>query len=226
MNLLTSLLELEDFKLRKNVIINCQVFQRFIANYVLCSDWVAKLIFSLLPKRENLTLSIDRTNWKFGTTDINIFMLGVVYDGVAFPLMFKMLNKRGNSNSQERIDLIERFNRLFSVEKIDVILADREFVGREWIAYLNLHKIRYFIRIRNNFKVKLANKEKQITVWHLLFNRYRVNEFVYLSKSVLIKGEYYYLSGCKTKDCNGKKEFLILISYNKPENSIEYWKQR
>ncbi len=136
--------------------------QRFIANYVLCSDWVAKLIFSLLPKRENLTLCIDRTNWKFGTTDINIFMLGVVYDGIAFPLMFKMLNKRGNSNSQERIDLIERFNRLFSVEKIDVILADREFVGREWIAYLNLHKIRYFIRIRNNFKVKLANKQGKI----------------------------------------------------------------
>jgi hypothetical protein len=28
-------------------------------------------------------LAIDRTNWKFGSFDINIFMLGVVYDGVA-----------------------------------------------------------------------------------------------------------------------------------------------
>ena len=67
--------------------------QRFIAQYVLDSELVAKLIFALLPNKENLKLSIDRTNWKFGQTDINIFMLGVIYKGVAFPLLFKMLDK-------------------------------------------------------------------------------------------------------------------------------------
>jgi hypothetical protein len=64
-----------------------------------------------LPERDKVKLSIDRTNWKFGQTDINIFMLGVVYHGVAFPLLFSMLDKRGNSNSGERIALIERFIR-------------------------------------------------------------------------------------------------------------------
>lgn len=53
--------------------------QRFIANFALDSDLVAKLIFRLLPEKENLKFSIDRTNWKFGKTDINIFMLGVTY---------------------------------------------------------------------------------------------------------------------------------------------------
>ena len=33
-------------------------------------------------------------------------MLGVSYKNVAFPLMFKLLEKRGNSNTPERIDLI------------------------------------------------------------------------------------------------------------------------
>ena len=87
--------------------------QRFIAQYALSSDLIAKLIFGLLPHKENLQLSIDRTNWKFGQTNINIFMLGVTYKGVAFPLLFKMLDKRGNSNCKERIDLVNRFIKLF-----------------------------------------------------------------------------------------------------------------
>ena len=83
--------------------------QRFIAQFSLDSDLIARLIFSLLPEKENLKLSIDRTNWKFGKTNINIFMLGVTYKGVAFPLIFSMLSKRGNSNCGERIDLVKRF---------------------------------------------------------------------------------------------------------------------
>lgn len=126
--------------------------QRFIAEYSLSSNLVALLIFRLLPEKENLRLSIDRTNWKFGKTDINIFMLGVCYNGVAFPLLFSMLKKRGNSNSKERIDLINRFIKLFGRECIESVLADREFVGDEWLKYLNDNNIPYYIRIRNNFK--------------------------------------------------------------------------
>ena len=74
--------------------------QRFIADYALESDLIAKLVFNLLPKQDKVKLTIDRTNWKFGQTNINIFMLGVVYKGVAFALLFTMLDKRGNSNTQ------------------------------------------------------------------------------------------------------------------------------
>jgi len=46
--------------------------QRFVALYILDSDLIAKLIFGLLPNKEGLKLSIDRTNWKFGQTNFNI----------------------------------------------------------------------------------------------------------------------------------------------------------
>ena len=59
-------------------------------------------------------------------------MLGVSYKGVAFPLLFSMLDKRGNSNCQERID-----SELFGINCIDCLMADREFVGDHWIEYLN-----------------------------------------------------------------------------------------
>jgi len=199
--------------------------QRFIASYSLDSDLIARLIFNLLPEQEKLILSIDRTNWKFGKTNINIFMLGIVYKGVAFPLLFTMLNKRGNSNSEERIELINKYIRLFGKKNIESIVADREFVGQQWLEFLNQEKIKYYIRIRNNFKVFIPHKNKEIKASHL-FNRFRINQFVYYNKIVRINGELCYLSGCKLNNRKGKQEFLIIVSFNKPEKAQQDYKQR
>lgn len=213
------------FDTRANPESSLRRLQRFIANYSLNSDLIACLVFSLLPKQDKLILSIDRTNWKFGQTNINIFMLGVVYKGVAFPLLFTMLNKRGNSNSKERIELVDRFIRLFGKEVIDSIVADREFVGEQWLGFLNRNSIRYYIRIRNNFKVFLPHKNKTIKASHL-FTRFKVNEFVYYNKIVRINGELCYLSGCKLSNAKGKQDFLIIVSFNKPEKAQQDYKKR
>jgi len=199
--------------------------QRFIAGFTLDPDLVSRLIFSLLPEKENLRLSIDRTNWKFGKTNINIFMLGVTYQGVAFPLLFTMLPKRGNSNCQERIDLINRFIRLFGKSCIDCILADREFIGDQWLSFLNNNNIRYYIRIRNNFKVFLPHKNKELKV-NWLFNSLKENHFKHYHKIVKIGTQLCYLSGSKTKDKKGKLEFLIIVSFNKPEQAQLNYKER
>jgi len=199
--------------------------QRFIARYVLDSDLIAKLIFGLLPDKENLKLSIDRTNWKFGQTDINIFMLGVTYKGVAFPLLFKMLDKRGNSNSKERIDLVERFIRLFGTNCIDCLMADREFVGDDWIKFLNDNKIRYYIRIRNNFKIFVPHKNKEIKViW--LFNSLKKGEFLHYKRIVRMGTQLCYISGCKVNCKEKGTDFLIIVSFNKPEQAQINYKER
>ncbi|MCF7569579.1 transposase [Sabulilitoribacter arenilitoris] len=100
-------------------------------------------------------------------------MMSVVYKGVAFPLLFTMLNKRGNSNSQEPINLVNRFIHLFGKDIIKSIVADREFVDDTWLEFLNKNQIKYYIRVRNNFKVELLHKNKTIKAWHL-FNTYKV----------------------------------------------------
>ena len=115
---------------------NLRRVQRFLAGYALNLDLIPKVIFALLPVKTGLVLSLDRTNWKFGVVNINILMLGVTYKGVAFPLLFIMLDKRDNSNRQERTRLIGRFIRLFGAECINSLVADREFVGKD--VYINL----------------------------------------------------------------------------------------
>ena len=142
---------------------NLRRIQRFIAKYALNLDFVARMIFSLLPVKTGLVLSMDRTNWKFGDFDINILMLGVTYKGIASPLMFSLLPKKGNSNWEERKAIVERFVRLFGSECIDCLVADREFTGKEWVGWLNRNHIRYYIRIRQNFwLVKPSTGEKSV----------------------------------------------------------------
>ena len=95
--------------------------QRFFARYVLDLDIIARMIFSLIPIKTGLVLSMDRTNWKFGEFNINILMLGITYKGIAFPLIFNLLPKRGNSNWEERKKIMERFIR-FSERNVSTAL--------------------------------------------------------------------------------------------------------
>lgn len=199
--------------------------QRFMAEYDFSMKIVSCLIFSLLPEKGNLVLILDRTNWKFGSKNINILMLGVSYKNVAFPLMFKMLDKQGCSETKERIDLIKQYIEWFGKESIDCLLADREFVGTKWMEFLNSERIKYYIRIRNNFKVHIFQKHKEISAFWL-FNNLKVNQFYHYPKIVKLNGELCYLSGSKTIDRNGKMEFLIIVSFNKPEQAMIYYKQR
>lgn len=171
---------------------NLRRIQRFFASYVLDNDLIAKLIFKLLPKQEKYEVSIDRTNWKFGEANINILVIGIVYQGVAFPLLFKMMDKFGNSNTQERIELLDRYNTLFGFETIEALVADREFVGAEWLGYLNLNSISYHIRIRENFHVILPKNNKKVKArW--LFNNLKMGQFKYYPKIVYINNIACYL---------------------------------
>ena len=101
---------------------------------------------------------------------------------------------------------------------------ERQFVGQKWVDYLNDNNIRYFIRIRNNFKVKCPKKQTLIPAWHY-FNHLKIGQIKHYSKILEINGEHCYLSGCKTIR-EGKQDFLIIISYNKPEEALEYYAQR
>lgn len=63
-------------------------------------------------------------------------MLGIVHEGVAFPVVWCLLNKRGNSNSTERMNLFNQFLERFGNRDIAYLTANREFVGKDWFGYL------------------------------------------------------------------------------------------
>ena len=75
---------------------------------VLDMEAVAGYLRSRIPFDGPYTLTMDRTNWKLGELNINALVLGIAYDHMSFPILFRLLPKRGNSNYKERIDIMQR----------------------------------------------------------------------------------------------------------------------
>lgn len=199
--------------------------QRFMAMYSLDKDLIARFIFALLPHEPPYTIAIDRTNWKFGQTNINALVLAIVYKGVAFPILFKLMPKRGNSNTTERIQIVNHFIELFGKESISYIVADREFVGEQWMDYLNFNHIEYHIRIRENFWVFNPKTGKEFKAsW--LFSDLKFNQTKFLHSIYYVNNQLCYLSGSKVKNKEGNPELQIIISFCKPEIAQKIYKER
>ena len=199
--------------------------QRFMAQYVLDTDLIARLIFAMLPHKPPYQLAMDRTNWKFGETNINILTLTIIHDGISFPILFSMLDKRGNSNTSERIELVDRYIRLFGKKSIDNLLGDREFVGEDWIAYLNSEKIGYYLRIRENFYVEDPRTKKQIKASRM-FEDLQYGECRVINRKHLINSQACYMSASKIKNKEGKPELQIIICFSKPHKAQQIYKER
>ena len=124
--------------------------QRFFQFVDLGSDWLAAPIVQMLGLSGKWYLSLDRTNWKIGKTDINLLVLAVVSRRYRVPLMWSVLGKAGNSNTSERMDLMQRYLNLFGASSIKVLFADREFIGLEWLTFLDDNGVPFVIRIKSN----------------------------------------------------------------------------
>ena len=73
------------------------------------------------------------TSWEFGDIRIHLLVLSVVYKGVSTPVYWINLRKKGNSNFKERKRMLRKALSLYRLTG-KVLLADREYIGREWFA--------------------------------------------------------------------------------------------
>jgi len=203
---------------------NLRKIQRFFAEFLVDGDLIATMIFSMLPGQAPYRLCLDRTNWKFGATDINILTISICYKGVSIPLLWTMLAKRGNSNQKERIELINRYVRLFGVKSIENILADREFIGDDWIADLIALNVRFYFRIKENMLVKVPHSGTKKVFW--LFNSLPLHKPMHYRQIVQFGTQWVYLSGTKTINRDGEIEFVIIATYNYDPQTLTAYKDR
>lgn len=194
--------------------------QRFLRDFELDYGAWSKFILSLMAIPQPWVLSLDRTNWRFGGVDHNILMLGVVHQGVAIPVLWWMLDKRGNSNSTERLLLIEEFCLLFPDVQLDYLTADREFIGEDWFAYLlTMNPTRFRIRIRESDllwdgQVNRSGKR--------LFESLRLGERCILRSRQRLWGHWLYVAGLRLDD----GDLLIVVTTHKPRTALRDYAHR
>ena len=120
---------------------------------------IRQLLLSIV-KLEDKYLIMDRSNWKIGTKNVNLLTIGGLLKNTFVPLHWLQLDKRGNSNFQERKKLMDNLIGLLqwagkSVEGM-ILLADREFIGVLWLEYLCSLPISFVIRLRENLYGELS----------------------------------------------------------------------
>ncbi len=193
---------------------NYKRLQRFFKDYELDYSAIAQVIVTLIDIPEPWVLSLDRTEWSFGKIRFNILMLAVVHEGVAYPLFWEFLDKKGNSNSQERMDLLERFFQEFSEVKIAYICGDREFIGQLWLTYLLIDPMMPFrIRIRETDLISDGRKSLRAKI---LFAHIKPGQQEILNSPRWVWGRFVYVSALRLDD----GELLVVISPDSSQTAI------
>ncbi|NJO37775.1 MAG: transposase [Rhizobiales bacterium] len=168
--------------------------QRFFQYVRPPEDWAAQLIVALSGAQPPWLLCLDRTNWKIGKKEANILVPAIVTRRFRVPLMSRsagakrrrsgvtsptfaamrlqagmwtILDRAGTSNTEERIALLSRYLARFEAASIRLLLADREFIGLKWLAFLDRSKVPFAIRMKENLIVS-TNDGRTLSLASLL----------------------------------------------------------
>ncbi len=108
---------------------------------------VRRLIFHFLRRMRFTHLLLDGTSWKRGGEKYQFMVLSVLAGPVAIPIYWRQLGKLGSSSQQERKSMMDEVVGLFDLGGM-TLLADREYIGKEWFKYLYDKDIGFVIRLR------------------------------------------------------------------------------
>lgn len=141
-------------------------------------------------------------------------MLAIVYRGIAIPILWTLLNKRGNSDTKERIALIQRFIAIFGKDRIVNVFADREFIGEQWFTWLIEQDINFCIRVKNFIVTNHLGKNHKISD---LFRHLKVGQIECRKRRILVGRVKLYISALQLE--NG--ELLLVVSPQFNANAIQ-----
>ncbi len=128
---------------------NYRCIQRFFKLFQMDYEDYSRFVLGLISSNSKYYLVMDRTNWKFGKSNINILMLGIIYKNNRFPLYWELLDKGGSSSTHERKALLAKAIKLLGKDRILGLLGDREFIGVHWFKYLIANQIEFHIEYRS-----------------------------------------------------------------------------
>jgi hypothetical protein len=201
--------------------------ERFFTDVRLNQAEVARLVVAALSlATKPWHLAIDRTNWQFGKTDLNLLVLSVAHGEVCIPLFWRVLDKAGNSNTTERIDLMQEFKATFPHQAIASLSGDREFIGNVWIEWLQQATIPHFLRLREDMQV--FNDAHAPLPLRQHAARLRIGQ------RLVLKG-WWRIGGSQTQASPPVRivilrlktsELLIIASRSRPQHALAIYRQR
>lgn len=195
--------------------------QRFFQNFVFDMGFIVVLVCRFFMLGEKCVLIMDRTNWKWGKTHINILMLSVEHFGIGIPLFWMVLKDGGTSSHKHRIKMMKRVIKTIGKKNIRVLLADREFIGEPWFRFLIEEDIPFVIRVKEGFLAEGIRQDYAIRMRELLklrgHKRALINHSIILWKHPLL---------ASVDHIRGAKESMIVVSNKIFEDPLSLYRWR
>ena len=194
--------------------------QRFFRGLTVDMSCVFEMILTLFVIEGKVWLMMDRTNWQLGKKNMNILTLAIGYKGIAIPLAWFVMNKAGNSFTQDRIQLLEKAMSMIGKSKIKGLIADREFIGSAWFDDLIKNKIPFFIRIKEETLAKGVRDRYAIPLKDV-FCHLKEGKKSILPYPLEILGHSFYVAASRLKH-----ELLIVVTNQNPKKALQFYKKR
>jgi hypothetical protein len=195
--------------------------QRFMADFAFDHEVFGRFLLGHLPQESGFVVCIDRTEWHFGQTPVNVLMIGVAYQGIAFPVVWEAVGREGSSSAEDGIALFERFLRLVDAANIRIVTGDREFIGEDWLAFLANREIPFVIHLRKRRRLALGGPDGPALPAELFFRALPVGQRRLLRRRWV---------GAVGADVVGKRlaedDYLILATTVPPKQVLSLYRRR
>jgi hypothetical protein len=184
-----------------------QDFHQFSLWKVILQVVVKRLVEQLDQRQGGKFLLMDATSWELGVVRIQLLTLSLLYNGVAIPIFWINLSKKGHSNFNERKRLLQMASRLYDLQGMTLI-ADREYIGREWFGWLKQEmKLDWVIRIPiRDYKGEISQGKKSYSA---LIKRARAGKTV--AQALVMEGVCCQFVAFNNQQATTKEEELVLL---------------
>lgn len=194
--------------------------QRFFSGFSFDPASIADIILPLIPKHK-FHIIIDRTNWMFGSKHLNLLFVALAYRSIAIPIYWMNLAKAGTSRSDHRIFALIKTCYRLGKKRLGTLIADREFVRKQWFSWLIESEIDFVIRIKNNTLIQRFPGQKP-THAKSVFNSLRPQGRRRLKAPFWIEGAPFYLSASRSPE----GELLVVAAPRYNNRALGMYKRR
>jgi hypothetical protein len=196
--------------------------QHFMAEFDLDYMCVAHFMLLLLAKEGKITLCLDRTEWSFGNTTHNILVLTAYSHGVGIPIWFECVNQNGGCcDVDDKMYMILKCIELVGKKRIKCLIADSEFIGNKWVAFLISEGILFYLDVRSNQYFTYQGKKHQIEAYMKSKSKAELRQIQIFGQtlSIGIKRQ----KQCATKP---RKAFLAVVTNASAAGILSVYKKR
>ncbi|WP_250310771.1 transposase [Rickettsia endosymbiont of Oedothorax gibbosus] len=185
---------------------------RFLKDFNFDYMKVGYLLLSFFASK-NYVVAMDRTSWKFGKSDINILFLVMVIGKISVPIFWKTLSHGGGCSAEFMKEFLQKFINNFGVERIKYLLADREFMNKEWLDFLINNHLKFVIPLKMDHKIRLTKGLRTLTIERIFSD---VKALEYRACSGILWNRKVNFTAYR----NDKSELMVLVSSIEIEQDI------